>query len=129
MRALKAWLPVVAWAAVILFASGDLFSSDNTSAVFQPHLVNVVVRKLAHVVAYGILGILTWRAAPSLRIVLLIALAIAATDEIRQSTTTTRTGSPYDVMLDVAGAAGGGFVMRRRASFTLAPRERGEGGA
>lgn len=115
MRVVKLWLPVVAWAAVILFASGDLFSSDNTSTILQPPALNYAVRKLAHVVVYAILGILTWRAARSWKVVLLIALAVAATDEIRQSASTSRSGSPYDVMLDLGGAAVGGWVGRRRA--------------
>lgn len=119
MRVLKAWLPVIAWAAVILFASGDSFSAANTGAVVGNELANVALRKLVHVVAYGILGILTWRAMPNFRIVLLIALAVAATDESRQATTMNRTGSPYDVVLDLGGAALGAIFIRemeRRAS-------------
>ena len=114
MRVVKLWFPVVAWAAVILLASGDLFSSDNTSTFLQPPILNSIVRKLAHVVVYAILGLLTWRAARSWKVVLLIALAVAATDESHQAASTSRSGSPYDVILDLGGAGVGGWVGRRR---------------
>jgi len=124
MRVLKAWLPVVLWAAVILFASGDSFSAANTGAVVGNELANIALRKLVHVVAYAILGILIWRAMPRWTIVLLIALAVAATDESRQATTMNRTGSPYDVALDLGGAALGGMLIRRRATSSPAASSR-----
>ena len=124
MRVVKTWLPVVLWAAVILFASGDSFSAEKTGAILGPELANVAVRKLAHVVAYAILGILTWRATPSFKVVLLIAFAVAATDEIHQAATVNRTGSPYDVALDLGGAALGGVLMRRRATSSPAASSR-----
>lgn len=79
-----------------------------------------VVRKAAHCVEYGILALLVsiavrlssikptrrWqeenRVWPSLSALGLV-LALAIADETRQSWSVSRTGSPYDVLLDFAG--------------------------
>jgi VanZ family protein len=73
------------------------------------------IRKSAHVIEYALLGALAVRALwlslarqnPFARTALLaigLAASVALADEIRQSTLPTRTGSPWDVALDVSGA-------------------------
>jgi len=111
MRFARAWLPVILWSAVILMASTDSFSSNESrgwlASVFGPELadaLNITVRKLGHVVAYGVLGVLAWRADRRLVVAICIALIVAVTDETRQSMTLLRTGSPWDVLLDVTAA-------------------------
>jgi VanZ family protein len=111
MRFVRTWLPVIVWSAVILWASTDSFSSSESrgwlaSAVGAElaDALNIAIRKLGHVVAYGILGILAWRADRRLVVALSVALIVAVTDESRQSMTRLRTGSAWDVLLDVIAA-------------------------
>jgi VanZ family protein len=68
-------------------------------------VVNFAVRKLAHFVEYAILAALTWRADRRVLVALGVALAVAVVDETQQAFTMFRTGSPFDVLLDCAGAA------------------------
>jgi hypothetical protein len=128
---LKRWLPVVAWSAVILIASGDEFSAAQSGGWFRalfgvalPYWVHVAVRKTTHLAAYGILGALAMRASPRAAIALAIALCVAIIDELHQSTLPTRTGSPWDVLLDMIGAAiAVRFVPAVRASPSSPPAE------
>jgi VanZ family protein len=117
------WLPLILWAAVILSASSGGFSSANSGRWLRllfggevPDLVHFAIRKAAHVVEYAILAALGWRAlsrtgaAPRSATTaaagaLGIALLIAVTDETLQSLSPLRTGSAWDVMLDLSGAA------------------------
>ena len=138
MQVVWRWLPVVAWSAVILLASDDTFSATNSGTWFRevfgrelPHIAHVAIRKLAHLVEYGILGALALRGAAgsqpadpfdglrarrSTVIALAVALFVAIIDETRQSFVATRTGSPWDVLVDVAGAAIGVWLLRARMS-------------
>jgi len=119
MRVLRSWLPVVLWAAVILSASNDHFSSHETASWLSPffgeglYILNVAIRKLAHVVVYAILGALAWRAERRLLIAMVVGALVAITDEAKQSTTLLRSGSPWDVLLDLCGAWLGTLVARR----------------
>ena len=128
-RELNYWLPPIVWAAVILIASTDLFSSSNTSGVLQRIAVTIFghrfapafaktlnrfIRKGAHLTEYGILGALTFRALRGERRswkprwaigAIVFATVIASLDEIHQSFVPSRTGTWHDALLDVAGAA------------------------
>ena len=70
-------------------------------------------RKLAHVTVYFVLGVLAVRSFadrgpwPRVLIAMLIVATIAALDETNQSFEPTRTGSPWDVVLDCFGGAVG----------------------
>jgi VanZ family protein len=118
MSFLKRWLPVVLWAALILSASNDSFSSDQTGGLLArlfgrevPPAVNIAIRKLGHLVAYGILGMLAFRAARRNAYALGIVLLVAMADEYSQGLTRSRTGSPWDVLLDMTGAAIALFIV------------------
>lgn len=121
MRFLKQWLPVIVWAVVIVAASNDSFSAGSTGSALDrlfgfkvPYAVNVMVRKGAHLAEYGILALLTWRADRRRNVVLGIALLVAIVDETRQGLTTIeRSGSPFDVLIDLCGA-GIAFILRNR---------------
>jgi VanZ family protein len=111
MRFVRTWLPVILWSLVILSASNDNFSSGATenwvSRLFGQALafeINVAIRKLGHLVAYGILGFLAWRADRRTKIVLGIVLLVAVIDETRQAMMLSRRGTPWDVLLDLGGA-------------------------
>lgn len=117
------WLPPLLWSAMILAASNDVLSSAHTGGMLehflaalgrslaQPllELVNIVLRKIGHVTAYGILGGLSFRAVRGTRsgwnsswatTAVAIAVAIASIDEFRQSFIPSRTGTWHDVVLD-----------------------------
>jgi len=116
---IRSWIPVVLWAALILIAATDSFSAAQTGHWLDflfgghaPEVANFIVRKLAHVVEYAILGTLAWRASGRASVALLIALVVAGTDEYRQSLSPHRTGTGWDVALDLFGAAIGVMVVR-----------------
>src|SRR5258706_9870644 len=70
------WLPPLAWAAMILAASSDAFSASHTGGWIEIliswfgrslsppalDLLNLVLRKIGHVTAYGTLSALAFRA-------------------------------------------------------------------
>lgn len=127
----KLWLyaPLVFWIGVIIFLGSGQGSMSRTSLFIRPlleflfpaaseetlQLYHGVIRKLAHFTEYGILAILALRAFSNIaaRFVrdhffafsLLLVLIVAAIDEYQQSFQPTRTSSPYDVLIDVAGGA------------------------
>jgi VanZ family protein len=135
-RFLIDWLPPLVWSVVILSASNDAFSSAHTANWLQrlaglltqhplaPHtrdLLNLVFRKGAHLVNYGILGALAFRAVrgdrPSWRLRWAIGaigfvVCIATIDEIHQSFVPSRTGRWEDVLLDAGGAAAAQLIIR-----------------
>jgi VanZ family protein len=104
-RAVSAWVPVVAWAAVI-FA----FSSI-------PHLSSglgtwdTVLRKLAHTAEYAVLGALLLRALGRELPAWAAGVAYAATDELHQHFVRGRHASPVDVAIDAVGVALGLLVV------------------
>ena len=121
------WLLAAAWTGAILWAGSDDGSLTNSSRYLLPLIkwlmpdagfearIEVLhfIRKLAHVVEYGILALLVWAALRSSRSALLRAaglalvwvIAIAACDEFRQSLLDSRSGSAHDVALDAFGGA------------------------
>jgi hypothetical protein len=97
----------VAWAGVIFAASSrpDLRVSDDD-------LTDLILRKLAHMLVFGVLAVLVARAitlaGPSrLRVLAaawLLTLAYAASDEWHQTFVQGRAGAPRDVAIDMLGA-------------------------
>jgi len=109
---LSAWLPVIAWAALI-FALSSI-----------PHLGtglgtwDTILRKGAHVTEYAILGLLLLRAIGREMPAFLLGIGYAITDELHQHFVTGRHSSPIDVAIDSTGVLIGVFVFvraRRRA--------------
>ncbi|MEZ4218346.1 MAG: VanZ family protein [Myxococcota bacterium] len=127
-RTIFAWAVALAWAGFVWGLGTDGFSASETSRFLGPLLdwlrpeldavartrALFAVRKLAHVVEYGVLALLVGRAlaittGARMRFVVAAALAcvlaLAAADETRQTKTAHRTGAASDVVLDVAGGA------------------------
>lgn len=127
MRNLKYWVPVIMGMIFIYWMSTEVFSSRSTLRIidqiirffssslsrYEIIMINGVVRKLAHVIEYAVLGILLFRAfragsqerlwsrwaGYSLAIVLLYAM----TDEFHQLHVPMRTASLIDIGYDTVG--------------------------
>lgn len=127
-------LPAVLFAVAVLAMSGPWASSDATGAVTSSFLaslgipeavarvVNKVLRKCGHALAYAVFGVLVWRAVPGggrpIRrplVSLGFAVALATADELLQGLSSVRGSSFYDVLLDAGGAMLGIAVAARVA--------------
>jgi len=128
-RAWAPWLPVALWITVIAALGSSGFQHEQTSRFLAPLLrwllsdwsdaqvaaLHGWIRKGAHVTEYAIAAVLTFRAlwlsgrattrAAAALPILALTVAVAVVDEARQARVKTRTGSPRDVALDVAGGA------------------------
>ncbi len=125
--AILAWLGFLAGAGFVLFLGTDEWSARHTHGLMTPllhwlfpdmsandkYLLHLRIRKTAHLVEYGILALLAlqavWLSVKSAlaRIVLMslvLVAIVAAIDETGQAYSSNRTGSIYDVMLDLTGA-------------------------
>lgn len=119
---------------VIFWASADSGSGRRGSRIFGPLLrwlmpgasgerideVLFLIRKVAHVTEYAILAWLAWRlflavqrtqaSSRPLRAAVFawgVSVLYAVTDEWHQTFVPTRVGTPWDVLIDAAGAAFG----------------------
>ena len=121
------WFPVVLWVGFTFWMSSGTFSSSNTSRIIEPllrffiptisestlHHVHGIIRKLAHVTEYFLLGLLLFRAFRSENNIqkplrwasysLLVVALFALGDEFHQSFVITRTSSIVDVGIDTFG--------------------------
>jgi VanZ family protein len=130
---LKAWIAAILWLIVICIESSALLSAHNTGRILYPVLYflfgmtharfehwHIYMRKGGHIFGYGLLSILLFRAwretLPLARnakwalrwatIAVLGTALVASLDEWHQSFIPTRTGTPWDVLLDTcAGIA------------------------
>lgn len=123
------YAPLILWVGLILFLSTGQASMSNTSRIIRPLLeflfpnspeeiltvYHGYIRKLAHVTVYAILAFWAARAFLHSRqkilcrfwflgAFVLVAL-VASIDETNQSYNASRTGSVYDVLLDISGGA------------------------
>jgi VanZ family protein len=106
-RILTVWLPVVAWAALIfvLSAQPDLTTGLGTW--------DTILRKLAHVVEYVILGALLVRALTAPVPALAAGIAYAISDELHQAFVPGRYASALDVAIDSVGVVLGVLLYER----------------
>lgn len=143
-----AWLLVAVCISVILGLGGAEFGAKSTSRYLLPILrwlfpemtlrtyldLIVWLRKGAHVTEYALLGFLAFRAVflsveSALARVALLALSVAAlvaiSDEVRQTWLPERTGSAWDIAIDVSGALaaiGIALWLKRRSALRAAQR-------
>ena len=121
------YAPLLIWIGVIFFLSSGQGSMNETSLIIGPllhylfpnapettiALYHGYIRKLAHFMVYFVLGVFAVRSFagrgpwPRVLIAMLIVAAIASIDETNQSFESTRTGSPWDVLLDCFGGVVG----------------------
>lgn len=104
---LNLWLPVVFWAALI-FTFSAIPSLGTGLGTWD-----LVLRKLAHAVEFGVLGALLYRALGREPLAILIGSAYAVTDEVHQAFVSGRQGSPVDWLIDTAGVLAGVFLYSR----------------
>lgn len=105
-RALRAWGPPLAWAAVIFWAS-----SRGSTGVSLTHGLD----KVAHFCVYTLLGALLRRAWVSPLGVVALGWAYAASDEIHQSFVPGRSVELADWFADALGVLVGLFIYHRSA--------------
>jgi VanZ family protein len=124
---LKYWIPAICVAVLISVFSTHYFSSAQTARVIIPILhrlfpsldmhtlsrMHTAIRKLAHVVEFGVFSIVVFRGVRAERtgwkfqwaiLTLLIATAYAGLDEWHQSFVPLREPRFRDVLIDMAGA-------------------------
>ena len=121
------YAPLIFWTIVIFVASSNAGSMSNTSRIIRPLLeflfpsiselqlmtIHGLIRKVAHLAFYFVLGALAARAfstslKPFLRrnwiaVSFALVVTIAYLDEKNQSFLTSRTSSMKDVLIDVCG--------------------------
>jgi VanZ family protein len=98
---------VVAWAALIF----GLSSIPNLGTGLGTW--DEILRKCAHATEYAVLAALLFRVLERTWPALTVAVVYAASDELHQAFVRGRHGSPYDVLIDAAGAAIGLAAYRR----------------
>jgi VanZ family protein len=134
----RAWIPALIWLGIIAVESTNLLSSQHTSRLLYPlfHALfgisreqfapwHFAIRKTGHVLGYGILSVLlfrAWRATVAVEsnpawsrvwasISFLMTVMVASLDEWHQSFNPSRTGSLHDVLLDSAAALAAQLVL------------------
>ena len=93
------------WAALIFVLS----SIPSLTTGLGPW--DVVLRKLAHLTEYAVLGALLARAVPELP-AFALGLAYAVSDELHQHFVPGRAGTPLDVAIDAVGLVAGILLLR-----------------
>ena len=125
---LYAWLPVLIGTGLVAISSSSTFSAQHTSGPFRwiyEHLfghvsnahwgrIHFYIRKGCHFCGYAVFGLFWlrawWLTLPRARFLQDAALAVlgagivASADEFHQHFIPSRTGSPWDVLLDCCGA-------------------------
>jgi hypothetical protein len=122
-RLASAWLPVVAWAALIFTLSSIPDLGTGLGGW------DLALRKAAHVAEYGVLGALLFRAlslagqpfhaASTVAWAWLIGTVYAASDELHQHFVAGRQAAPLDLVFDAVGVAVGALAVRLARSSRL----------
>jgi VanZ family protein len=110
---LRRWLPVLGWAALI-FAFSSVPDLGTGLGAWD-----TLLRKLAHVLEFALLGALLLRALGRPGPALLLGIAYAASDEAHQHFVDGRHASPRDVLIDAFGVALGLVIFRRTGQASI----------
>ena len=105
---LRYWLPPVLWMGLIF-----IVSAQPTLPHHSDDLFDTILKKAAHMMEYGTLALLLWRALSrgrgtlswsALVTAFVVSVLYAASDEYHQSFVPGRNGTPVDVGIDAVGA-------------------------
>jgi VanZ family protein len=105
---LRYWLPPALWAGVIF-----ILSAQPSLPHYPDTLLDLILKKAAHMIEYGILASLLWRALSRGQGALsrsawvtafVVSVLYAASDEYHQTFVPGRNGTPVDVGIDTVGA-------------------------
>ena len=106
-RGFRAWAPIVLWAAVI-FAFSSVPSLSSGLGTWD-----LILRKIAHLSEYAILGALLLRAIQRPAVAILAGGLYAVTDEFHQHFVRGRHAAWYDVLIDTVGVTIGVLAWSR----------------
>ena len=106
-RGFRAWAPIALWAAVI-FAFSSVPSLSSGLGTWD-----LILRKIAHVSEYSVLGALLLRAIQRPAVAILAGGLYAVTDEVHQHFVRGRHATWYDVLIDTIGVAIGVLAWSR----------------
>jgi VanZ family protein len=106
-RGFRAWAPIALWAAVI-FAFSSIPSLSSGLGTWD-----LILRKIAHLSEYAILGALLLRAIQRPAVAILAGALYAVTDEVHQHFVRGRHAAWYDVLIDTVGVAIGVLAWSR----------------
>jgi len=106
-RGFRAWAPIVLWAAVI-FAFSSIPSLSSGLGTWD-----LILRKIANLSEYAILGALLVRAIQRPAVAILAGGLYAVTDEFHQHFVRGRHAAWYDVLIDTLGVAIGVLAWSR----------------
>ena len=106
---LGSWAPVLLWAGVI-FAFSSVPSLSTELGTWD-----TILRKVAHVAEYAILGALLCRAVRKPWLAVALAVLYAVSDEVHQTFVEGRVGAPLDVGIDALGVLVGVLLWARLA--------------
>jgi VanZ family protein len=115
------WVLVLTWCAIIFyFTESPTFTGENTQKIIdssvsgpqgsadQVKYLNFLIRKSSHLIAFGFLALLVWKAMYPNRWAYIIAWAVTTlyggVDEWHQSHIPGRSASINDVLIDSLGA-------------------------
>ena len=110
----RLWLPVLAWAALILAFSSVPDLGTGLGGW------DLVLRKLAHATEYAVLGALLVRATGRSGLAFALGVLYAISDEWHQTFVAGRLGAPLDVAIDAVGVACGVFLWQTLRARRLA---------
>jgi VanZ family protein len=111
---LSAWLPVIAWAALIFTLSSIPDLGTGLGGW------DLALRKIAHAAEYAVLGALLLRAIGREAPATALGIAYAVTDEVHQAFVPGRQGAPLDVLIDAVGVIVGVYVVGRATRRVIA---------
>ena len=103
------WAPVVVWA-IVIFAFSSVPSLSTDLGTWD-----TILRKLAHVAEFAVLGALLLRATRRPAVAVALAGVYAISDEVHQLFVEGRHGSAMDVGIDTLGALAGVLVWQQLA--------------
>lgn len=113
MKKYLRFLPAVLWMGVIFYLS----SIPHLELRGQYSIYDATLRKIAHLVEFGVLYLLWYWALGKQKTAAAIAILYAISDELHQSFVPTRTAEVSDIFFDLLGVAIALFITKHRQLY------------